>query len=37
MYIAVLHLLYPSLDRGRWVTAGHYNGSRYKKGWKPLT
>jgi len=36
MYIAVLHLLYPSLDGGRWVTVGCYNGSRYKNGWKPL-
>jgi len=35
-YIAVFHLLYPSLDVGRWVIVGCYNGSRYKKGWKPL-
>jgi len=35
-YISVLHLLYPSLDRGRWVIVGCHNGSRYKKGWKPL-
>ena len=31
MYIAVLHLLYPSLDGGRCVIVGCYNGSRYKK------
>jgi len=36
MYIAVLHLLYPSLDGGRCVIVGCYNGSRYKKSWKPL-
>ena len=30
MHIDVLHLLYPSLDSGRCVTVGCYNGSRYK-------
>jgi len=24
------------LDGGRWVIVGCYNGSQYKKGWKPL-
>ena len=31
MYIAVLHLFYPSLDGGRWVGVGCYNGARYEK------
>ena len=31
-YIAVLHLLYPSLDGGCWVIMGCYNGSWYKTG-----
>ena len=31
-YIAVLHLLYPSLDGGCCVIVGCYNGLRYKNG-----
>jgi len=31
MYTAVLHLLYSSLNGGRWVLVGCYNGSRRLK------
>jgi len=36
MFTTALHLLYWSFRCGSWVVAGCYNGSRYKKGWKPL-
>ena len=36
MHTAALHLLYWVLDGGRWVIVGYYNGSLYKKDWKPL-
>jgi len=36
MHTAVLHLLYSSFKWSRWDIVDCYNGSRYKKGWKPL-